>query len=55
MLIKQSTFAYTINFFKSKHKTKVTNLDYLTWGPNVGVMLVKNTKWSLNFFKKSLE
>ena len=39
-------------FFKSKHKTKVTNLDYLTWGPNVGVMLVKNTKWSLNFFKK---
>ena len=38
-------------FFKSKHKTKILNVDYLTWGPNVGVILVKNTKWSLNFFK----
>ena len=37
--------------FKSRHKTKITNVDYLTWGPNVGVMLVRNTKWSLNFFK----
>ena len=37
--------------FKSKHKTKIKNVDYLTWGPNVGVMLVRNTKWSLNFFR----
>ena len=38
-------------FFKSKHKTKIKNIDYLSWGPNVGVILVKNSKWSLNFFK----
>jgi len=38
-------------FFKSKHKNKITNIDYLSWGPNTGVMLVKNSKWSLNFFK----
>ena len=38
-------------FFKSKHKTKYKNVDLLTWGPNVGVILVRNTSWSLNFFK----
>ena len=38
-------------FFKSKHKTKYKNVDFLTWGPNVGVILVRNTNWSLNFFK----
>ena len=38
-------------FFKSKHKTKISNIDYLTWGPNVGVILVRNTKWSLEFFR----
>ena len=38
-------------FFKSKHKTKIQNIDYLSWGPNVGVILVKNTKWSLDFFR----
>ena len=39
------------NFFKSSHKTKYKNVDYLTWAPNSGVLLVKNTKWSLKFFK----
>ena len=39
------------NFFKSVHKTKYKFVNYLTWGPNVGVLLVRNTKWSLNFFK----
>tara|TARA_Y100001935_G_C17201040_1_gene455072 strand:- start:198 stop:944 length:747 start_codon:yes stop_codon:yes gene_type:complete len=39
------------NFFKSKHKTKYKFVHYLTWFPNVGVLLVRNTKWSLNFFK----
>ena len=38
-------------FFKSKHKTKIKNIDYLSWGPNGGVILVKNSKLSLNFFK----
>ena len=38
-------------FFKSKHKTKLPFINYLTWAPNVGVLLVRNTKWSLNFFK----
>ena len=38
-------------FFNSKHKTKIPNVNYLTWGPNVGVILVRNTKWSLEFFK----
>ena len=39
------------NFFKSIHKTKYKFVNYLTWAPNVGVLLVRNTKWSLNFFK----
>ena len=39
------------NFFKSAHKTKYKYVNYLTWIPNVGVLLVRNTKWSLNFFK----
>ena len=38
-------------FFKSKHKNKIKNVDFLSWGPNTGVMLIKNSKWSLNFFK----
>jgi len=38
-------------FFKSKHKCKYPNINFLTWGPNVGVLLVRNTKWSLKFFK----
>ena len=38
-------------FFKSKHKNKLKNVDFLSWGPNTGVMLIKNSKWSLNFFK----
>ena len=37
---------------KSVHKTNYKNTNYLTWGPNVGVILVKNTKWSLDFFQK---
>ena len=39
------------NFYKSAHKTKYNFVNYLTWAPNVGVLLVRNTKWSLNFFK----
>ncbi len=39
------------NFFKSSHKTKYKFVNYLTWAPNVGVLLVRNTNWSLNFFK----
>ena len=39
------------NFYKSVHKTKYNFVNYLTWAPNVGVLLVRNTKWSLNFFK----
>ena len=39
------------NFFKSVHKTKYKFVNYLTWVPNVGVLLVRNTEWSLNFFK----
>ena len=39
------------NFFKSVHKTKYKFVNYLTWAPNVGVLLVRNTEWSLNFFK----
>ncbi len=39
------------SFFKSVHKTKYKYIDYLTWAPNSGVLLVKNTKWSLKFFK----
>ena len=39
------------NFFKSSHKTKYKFVNYLTWAPNVGVLLVRNTDWSLNFFK----
>ena len=39
------------NFFKSAHKTKYKFVNYLTWAPNVGVILVRNTDWSLNFFK----
>ena len=39
------------NFYKSVHKTKYKFVNYLTWAPNVGVLLVRNTKWSLNFFK----
>ena len=38
-------------FFNSKHKTKISNVNYLTWAPNDGVILVRNTKWSLEFFK----
>jgi len=38
-------------FFNSKHKTKISNVNYLTWAPNDGVILVRNTKWSLKFFK----
>ena len=49
--IDQSKHIFVHNqFFKSKHKSKIPNVDYLTWGPNVGVLLVRNTKWSLNFF-----
>ena len=36
---------------KSQSDTKYRNVDYLTWGPNVGVILVRNTSWSLNFFR----
>lgn len=36
----------------SKHKTKYKNVFYNTLGVNVGVLLVRNTKWSLDFFKK---
>ena len=39
------------SFFKSVHNTKYRYVNYLTWAPNVGVILVRNTKWSLNFFK----
>jgi len=39
------------NFFKSVHRTNYKFVNYLTWAPNVGVLLVRNTKWSLNFFK----
>ena len=39
------------NFSKSTHKTKYKFVNYLTWVPNTGVLLVRNTKWSLNFFK----
>ncbi len=39
------------NFFKSSHKTKYKFVNYLTWAPNVGVLLIRNTNWSLNFFK----
>ncbi len=39
------------NFFKSVHKTRYKFVNYLTWAPNVGVLLVRNTKWSLDFFK----
>ena len=39
------------NFFKSAHKTKYKFVNYLTWAPNVGVLLVRNSKWSLDFFK----
>ena len=50
--IDQSKHIFVHNqFFKSKHKSKIPNVDYLTWGPNVGVLLVRNTKWSLNFLK----
>ena len=51
MWIKKKHIFIHNQFFKSKHKTKITNIDYLTWGPNVGVILVRNTKWSLEFFK----
>lgn len=50
--INKKKHIFTVNqFFKSKHKTKFPNSNYLTWGPNVGVLLVRNTKWSLSFFK----
>ena len=39
------------NFLLSKHKTKYPNVSYLTEGVNVGVLMVRNTKWSLNFLK----
>ncbi len=39
------------NFINSKHKTKYANVHYFTEGVNVGVLLVRNTKWSLNFLK----
>ncbi len=39
------------NFIISKHKTKHPNVHYFTEGVNVGVLLVRNTKWSLEFFK----
>ena len=39
------------SFYKSKHKTKYDYVDYLTWVPNAGMILVRNTKWSLNFLK----
>ena len=39
------------SFFKSVHKTKYKYVNYLTWAPNSGVLLVRNTKWSLKFFK----
>ena len=39
------------NFIISKHKTKYANVHYLTEGVNVGVLMVRNTKWSLNFLK----
>ena len=39
------------HFFKSKHKTNYSNVNYFSDGVNVGVLLVRNTKWSLNFFR----
>ena len=39
------------NFIISKHKTKYSNVHYLTEGVNVCVLMVRNTKWSLNFLK----
>ena len=52
-IVEKSKDIYVHNsFFKSIHKTKYKYVNYLTWGPNVGVLLVRNTKWSLNFFKK---
>ena len=39
------------NFIPSKHKTKYPNVSYFSEGVNVGVLMVRNTKWSLNFLK----
>ena len=39
------------NFYKSVHKTKYKYVNYLTWVPNAGMILVRNTKWSLNFLR----
>jgi len=38
-------------YYKSKHKCNLPNTNYLTEVPNVGVLMARNTKWSLNFFK----
>jgi hypothetical protein len=48
--MKKHIFVHN-SFFKSTHKTKYKFVNYLTWAPNTGVLLVRNTKWSLNFFK----
>jgi len=39
-------------FFQSKNKSPYKNSKLLTWGPNTGVMLVRNCKWSLNFLEE---
>ena len=39
------------HFFNSKHKTKFSNVNYVTMGVNVGVLMVRNTEWALNFLK----
>ena len=39
------------NFLHSKHKTKYPYVSYFTEAVNVGVLMVRNTKWSLNFLK----
>jgi len=50
--INKSKHIFVVNqFFKSKNKSNFPNSNYLTWGPNVGVILVRNTTWSLNFFR----
>ena len=39
------------HLYNSKHKTNYKNVHYVTVGVNTGVLLVRNTKWSLNFLK----
>ena len=37
--------------FIQLHKTKFSNVNYITMGVNVGVLMVRNTEWALNFLK----